>query len=57
MALVVDNCYALEVFSLMLCVPLHIVYYIPLLDVTLIIRCMLWGMCHMLAERQVVVLL
>jgi hypothetical protein len=26
-----------------------------LLDVTLIIRYMLWGMCPMLAERQIVV--
>jgi hypothetical protein len=35
----------------MICFPLHIDYYIPLLDVILIIRCM----CHMLAERHVVV--
>jgi hypothetical protein len=49
MAHVVINCYVLDVF------PLHIDYYIPLLGVTLIIRCMLWGMCHMLAERHVVV--
>jgi hypothetical protein len=55
MTLVVDNCYVLEVFPLMICVPLHNVYYIPLLDVTLIIMCMLWGMCYMLAERQVIV--
>jgi len=41
MALVVINCYVLDVFPLMICVPLHIDYYIPLLDVTLIIRCML----------------
>jgi hypothetical protein len=39
----------------MICVPLHIDYYILLLNVTLIILCMLWGMCHMLAERHVVV--
>jgi hypothetical protein len=39
----------------MICVPLHIDYYIPLLDVTLIIMCMLWGMCHMLAERHLAV--
>jgi hypothetical protein len=57
MALVVINCYVLDVFPLMICVPLHIDYYIPLLDLTLIIRYMLWGMCHMLAERHVVVLL
>jgi hypothetical protein len=55
MALVVINCYVLDVFPLMICVPLHIDYYIPLLDVTLIIKCMVWGMCHMLAERHVVV--
>jgi hypothetical protein len=45
----------LDVFSLMICVPLHIDYYIPLLDVTLIIRCMLCGMCHMLVEWLVIV--
>jgi hypothetical protein len=55
MALVIINCYVFDVFPLMICVSLHIEYYIPLLDVTLIIRCMLWGMCHMLAERQLVV--
>jgi len=49
MALVVINCYVLDVF------PLHIDYYIPLLDLTLIIKYMLWGMYHMLAERHVVV--
>jgi len=33
MALViVINCYVLDVFPLMICVPLHIKYYIPLLD-------------------------
>jgi hypothetical protein len=53
MALVVINCYVLDVFLLMICVPLHIDYYIPLLDVTLIIKCMLWGMSYMLAERHV----
>jgi hypothetical protein len=53
MTLVVINCYALDVFPLIICVSLHIDYYILLLDVTLIIRCM----CHMLAERHVVVLL
>jgi len=57
MALLVINRYVLDVFPLMICVPLHIDYYIPLLDVTLIIMCMLWGMCHMLVERHVVVLL
>jgi hypothetical protein len=55
MALIVINCYVLYVFSLMICVPQHIDYYISLLDVTLIIKCMLWGMCHRLAERHVVV--
>jgi len=55
MTLVVINCYVLDVFPLMICFSLHIDYYIPLLDVTLIIRCMLWGMCHMLAERHIVV--
>jgi hypothetical protein len=55
MDLVVIDRYVLDVFSLMICVPLHIDYYIPLLDVTLIIRCMLWDMYHMLAERHVVV--
>jgi hypothetical protein len=55
MALVVINCCILDVFLLMICVPLHIDYYIPLLNVTLIIRCMLLDMCHMLAERHVVV--
>jgi len=55
MALVVINCCILDVFPLMICVLLHIDYYIPLLNVTLIIRCMLWDMCHMLAERHVVV--
>jgi membrane-associated protease RseP (regulator of RpoE activity) len=55
MDLVVDNCYVLDVFPLMTCVPLDNVNYIPLLDVTLIIWCMLWGMCHMLAKRYVIV--
>jgi hypothetical protein len=55
MALVIINCYVLDVFSLMICVPLHIDYYISLLDLILIIKYMLWGMCHMLAERHVVV--
>jgi hypothetical protein len=55
MALGVINCYVLDIFLLMICVPLYIDYYIPLLDVTRIIRCMLWGMCHMLDERHVVV--
>jgi len=55
MTLVVINCYVLDVFPLMICVPLHIDYYILLLDVTLIIWYMLRGMCHMLAERHVVV--
>jgi hypothetical protein len=55
MALVVDNNYVLNVFPLMICVPLHIDYCIPLLDVTLIIRYMLWNKYVMLAERQVVV--
>jgi hypothetical protein len=55
MALVVINCYVLDVFPLMICVPLHINYYISLLDVTLIIKCMLWGICHMLAKGHVVV--
>jgi len=55
MALVVIKCYVLDVFLLMICVPLHIEYYILLLDVTLIIRCILWGMRHMLAEQHVVV--
>jgi hypothetical protein len=41
MALVVDNCYALDVFPLMTFVLLNIVNYIPLLDVTLIIWCMI----------------
>jgi hypothetical protein len=54
MALVVINCCILDVFPLIICVPLHIDYYIPLLNVTLIIRCMLWDMCHMLAKRHVV---
>jgi hypothetical protein len=57
MALLFINCYVLDVFSLMIYIPLHIDYYILLLDVTLIIRCMLWGMCHMLTERHIVVLL
>jgi hypothetical protein len=39
----------------MICIPLHIDYYILLLDVTLIIRCMLWGIYHMLAEGHIVV--
>jgi hypothetical protein len=55
MTLVVINCYVLDVFPLMICVSLHIDYYILLLDVTLNIRYMFWDMCHMLAERQVVV--
>jgi hypothetical protein len=55
MCLVVINCYVLNVFLFLICVPLHIDYYIPLLDIILIIRYMLWGMCHMLAERHVVV--
>lgn len=55
MALVVINCYVLDVFPRMICVLLHIDYYIPLLDIILIIRYMLWCMCHMLAEQHVVV--
>jgi hypothetical protein len=55
MALVVINCYVLDVFPLMMCVPLHIEYHIPLLDVTLIIRYMLWNVYVMLAERHIVV--
>jgi hypothetical protein len=55
MAHVVINCYVLDVFQFMICVPPHTDYYIPLLDETLIIRCMLWDMRHMLAERHVVV--
>jgi hypothetical protein len=55
MTIVVINCHILDIFLLMICVPLHIDYYILLLDVTLIIMGMLWGMCHMLAERHVVV--
>jgi len=35
LALVVINCYVLDVFPLMICVPLHIDYYILLLDITL----------------------
>jgi hypothetical protein len=54
MALVVINSYVLDAFMLMIYVPLHIDYYIPLLYVTLIIRCMLWGICHMLTEQHVV---
>jgi hypothetical protein len=57
MTLVVDNSYVLDVIPLLMCVLLHIDIYIPLLDVTLIIRCMLSDMRHMLAERHVVVLL
>jgi len=55
MTLVVINCYVLDVFPFMICVPLHIDYYIPLLDIILIIRYTLWGMCHMLAEQHLVV--
>jgi hypothetical protein len=54
MTLVVNNCHVLDVFPLMICVPLHIDYYILLLDVILIIRFMLWGMCYILAEQYVV---
>jgi hypothetical protein len=57
MAHVVINCHVLDVFPLMICDPLHIEYYIPLLDVTLIIRYMLWNVYVMLAERHIVVLL
>jgi hypothetical protein len=39
----------------MICVPFHIDYYIPLLDVTLNIRYMLWNVYVMLAKRHVVV--
>jgi hypothetical protein len=55
MTLVIINCYVLDVFSLMICVLLHIEYYIPLLDVTLIISYMLWNVYVMLVEQQVVV--
>jgi hypothetical protein len=55
MTLVVDNSYVLDVIPLLICILMHIDIYIPLLDVTLIIRCMLWDMRHMLAERLVVV--
>jgi hypothetical protein len=41
MTLVVINYYVLDVFPLIIRVPLYIDYYIPLLVVTLIIRCML----------------
>jgi hypothetical protein len=40
-------CYSAEIMIVSLC--------FPLLDITLIIRYMLWGMCCMLAERQIVV--
>jgi hypothetical protein len=30
MALIVDNCYVLVLFPLLICVPLHIDIYIPL---------------------------
>jgi hypothetical protein len=55
MAFIVDNSYVLELFSLLICILLHVEIYIPLLDVTLIIKYMLWNMYVMLAERQVVV--
>jgi hypothetical protein len=32
MALLLINCYVLDVFLLMIYIPLHIDYYIPLLD-------------------------
>jgi len=54
MALVVINRYVLDVFPLMICVPLHIDYYILLLDVTLNIRYMLWNVYVMLVEQHVV---
>jgi len=44
MTLVVINSYVLNVFPLLKCVPLHIDYCIQLLDITLFIRYMLWGM-------------
>jgi hypothetical protein len=55
MALDVDNSYVLDVFPLLICVPLHIDIFIPLLDVTLNIRYMLWNMYIMFTERHVVV--
>jgi hypothetical protein len=55
MTLVVDNSYVLDVIPLLICVPLHIDYYIPLLDVILNIRYMLWNVYVMLAERHIVV--
>jgi hypothetical protein len=54
MALVVINYYVLDVFPLMICVPLHIDYYITMLDVTLNIRYMLWNVYVMLAERHII---
>jgi hypothetical protein len=54
MVLVVINCYVLYVFLLMISVPLYTEYYIPLLDVTLIIRYMLWDVYRILDEQHVV---
>jgi hypothetical protein len=52
MTLVVINCYVLDVFPLMICVPLHIdILYSAVLNVTLNIRYMLWNVYIMLAER------
>jgi len=55
MALVFYNSFVLDVFSLLIYVPLHIDIFIPLLDVTLNIRYMLWNVYVMLVERHVVV--
>jgi len=43
------------VFPLLICIPLHIDYVIRRIDVILNIRYILWGVYHMLAERQIVV--
>jgi hypothetical protein len=42
-------------FPLLICVPLHINYVFRYLDITLIIRYILWDVYHMLTEQHVVV--
>jgi hypothetical protein len=58
MALLLYNSYVcIDVFPLLICILLHIDYVIRCIDVTLIIRYILWDVYHKLAERQIVVLL
>jgi hypothetical protein len=56
MTLLMYNSYVfIDVFPLWIRVLLHIDYVIRCIDVTSIIRYILWDMYHLLAERHVIV--